>query len=240
MLQHYLKVALRNLLNYKLHSFISVVCLAVGITCFSLMNHFISTVTAGEELPHYERRVNFRFSSPQSEANVFCRKADVDFLEGQELSGIDMLVASSYEEKTEVTVIDRQQRELPLLVQCRCVSPSYFAYHDKKLQNGNKEITAPDEVIISREFARKVFGKEDPTGLVIHLEVEESRLPNRIKDYRIVNVVESEDASGKVQGVDCYFPLSMNPYRILNVSAILSGQTTVESLNKQLDKITQA
>ena len=34
MITHYLKVALRNLLKYKAHSFISAICLAIGITCF--------------------------------------------------------------------------------------------------------------------------------------------------------------------------------------------------------------
>ena len=38
MITHYLKVALRNLLKYKAHSFISAICLAIGITCFCLTN----------------------------------------------------------------------------------------------------------------------------------------------------------------------------------------------------------
>jgi len=52
MIKHYLKVALRNLLNYKAHSLISVICLAVGITCFSVANHFINSVTDSDELPN--------------------------------------------------------------------------------------------------------------------------------------------------------------------------------------------
>ena len=40
MITHYLKVALRNLLKYKAHSFISAICLAIGITCFCLTNYF--------------------------------------------------------------------------------------------------------------------------------------------------------------------------------------------------------
>ena len=45
MITHYLKVALRNLLKYKAHSFISAICLAIGITCFCLTNYFIDIVT---------------------------------------------------------------------------------------------------------------------------------------------------------------------------------------------------
>ena len=57
MITHYLKVALRNLLKYKAHSFISAICLAIGITCFCLTNYFIDIVTAQTDLPDYERRV---------------------------------------------------------------------------------------------------------------------------------------------------------------------------------------
>ena len=53
MITHYLKVALRNLLKYKAHSFISAICLAIGITCFCLTNYFIDIVTAQTDLPDY-------------------------------------------------------------------------------------------------------------------------------------------------------------------------------------------
>ncbi len=36
MLQHYLKIAIRNLLKYKTQSFISIIGLAIGFTCFAL------------------------------------------------------------------------------------------------------------------------------------------------------------------------------------------------------------
>ena len=45
MIKHYLKVALRNLMNFKVHSLISAICLAIGITCFSMMNYFIDAIS---------------------------------------------------------------------------------------------------------------------------------------------------------------------------------------------------
>lgn len=240
MIKHYLKVALRNLLNHKLHSFISAICLAVGITCFSLMNDFIDTVSDREDLPNYEHRIGFTFSSSiQTIADTYCLKDDINYLEEQSLSGIDTLVASSYSSiKAEITVIDKNQQEFPFLIQYKCVSPLFFSYYNKKLKNGNTKIIAPDEVIISREFARKVFGEEDPTGMTIHLETENRYLPNQIKDYKIIDVITSEDKSSKARTTDCYFPLSMNPHLPLSVSTYLTGQATLESLNRQLEKIT--
>ena len=45
MILHYLKIAFRNLWKYKTHSLISVLCLAVGITFFTVMNLFVSRFT---------------------------------------------------------------------------------------------------------------------------------------------------------------------------------------------------
>lgn len=238
MIKHYLKIALRNLLNYKVHSLISVICLAVGITCFCLMNYFIDAVNGKEELPNYEHRIGITFSSSQEAANAYCLLNDVTYLKKQSLSGIDTLIASSFPMETEITVIDKNQQESPFLIKYRCVSPLFFSYYNKKLKKDNIEITAPDEVIISQEFAQKVFGEEDPTGMIIRLETENHHLSNQIKDYKIINVITSEDKSIKARTIDCYFPLSMEPHLPLIVNTYLTGQTTLEGLNKQLEKIT--
>lgn len=239
MIKHYLKIALRNLLNYKVHSFISVVCLAVGITCFCLANQFINTVTDREELSDGERRIELMLSSPQTAADfIHWREEDVTYLESLSISGIDALAASSFTQSAEVTAIDKNQQASPFLIRYRCVSPSFFAYYNKQTINKQRMLNAPDEIILSRAFAWKAFGQEDPTGMIIHLETNDRRLSNLIKDYKIVNVVDEEDALSPLDHTDCYFPLAMNPHVMLSVNTYLTGQTTLENLNKQLEKIT--
>ena len=51
MILHYLKVALRTLLKYRTHSIISVICLAVGITFFTLVWYFVGMVGDLKQLP---------------------------------------------------------------------------------------------------------------------------------------------------------------------------------------------
>ena len=41
MVKHYLKIAIRNLLKYKLQNIISILCLAVGVVCFTVTFHFV-------------------------------------------------------------------------------------------------------------------------------------------------------------------------------------------------------
>ena len=57
MIKHYLKVALRNLMNFKVHSLISAICLAIGITCFSMMNYFIDAHSRNAFLNHLHRNM---------------------------------------------------------------------------------------------------------------------------------------------------------------------------------------
>ena len=60
MILHYLKVALRNLWKYRTHSLISVLCLAIGITFFTVMSMYVSRVGFYRDQPDYERRVHIK------------------------------------------------------------------------------------------------------------------------------------------------------------------------------------
>ena len=54
MIQHYFKIAFRNILKYKTQSIISILGLAVGFTCFALANlwiHYEMTYDAYHEGP---------------------------------------------------------------------------------------------------------------------------------------------------------------------------------------------
>ena len=48
MLKHYLKIAIRNLLKYKQQSLISIIGLAVGVTCFAFCSYTLRTSMAWE------------------------------------------------------------------------------------------------------------------------------------------------------------------------------------------------
>ena len=235
MIKHYLKVALRNLMNFKVHSLISAICLAIGITCFSMMNYFIDAITGKVELSDNNKySIRLSGASSQTAADIYLFKEDFDYLKELPIAGIDTLVASSsYSNGKEITAIDKKQRELPFLVSFQNVSSNYFTYNSLQLKYGNQEITAPDEVIVSRSFARKAFGEENPIGQVIRQETEAAN-PSDLMVYKIVNVALTEEKDFHGKTIDCYFPLSAKSRTPLCIRSRLTGQTTTESLNKQL------
>ena len=49
MIQHYFKIAFRNILKYKTQSIISILGLAVGFTCFALANLWIRMMLTMKE-----------------------------------------------------------------------------------------------------------------------------------------------------------------------------------------------
>lgn len=237
MIIHYLTTAIRNLMKYKLHSLISVICLAIGITCFCIVNYFVGSVTQKKNMPDNERRISLSLVSEENGRDFRFNQEDYAFLEGLKVEGMGCLVAASYPMDAEVTAIGKDGLEQPFIVKYQCVSSSFFSYDDLQLCCGKISLDSPDEVIVSRTFAIKAFGKEDVVGMVIRLESPYEENPESIRDYKIAGVANSEYIQ-KGGTVDCYFPLSMRPDEILSVGSSIEADTSIKDLNSRLAKIT--
>ena len=233
MILHYLKVALRNLLKYKTHSFISALCLAVGIVCYTIVCFFMQEWSKLENLPDSERRI--RITVSQNQNSVF-RTSEIKRLEEQSISGLEYLTIQSFNNSTEIEVIDNEQRNLPFLIGYRGVNSNFFSYNNRKLLHGSRLPEAPDEVVLSHNFASKAYGTANPIGTTIRLANPQSIAKNTIQSFKVVNVVE--DNGLQDPKVDCYFSYEIMTYDALSVKGYLSPKTTMEMLNKSLQSIT--
>lgn len=234
---HYLKIALRNLLKYKTHSFISALCLSIGIVSFSLMYIFIHQINSYADLPHYDRRINFTLTSDQNSVYVPLYAEDIKRLNEQHIEGIDSLAVASYQEVAEINAIDKNQQEKPFIIHYKCVSSYFFSFYEMPLVYGNRVPAAPDEIVISEEFARKIGGNEDPLGITLHIAAAAGRPNNLIKDYKVVNVVK-DTRKDLGLNADCYFPLEANPWAALTLSSYLKEGFELSQLQKQLELVT--
>lgn len=162
MILHYLKVAWRNLLKYKVHHLISVLCLAIGIVCYSLADYFIGRSDYYSSLPDAERRIILRLSSKEQPYDAGFTVEDISRMEEWSVDGLTALSVESYSRSTEVSVIDHEQQESPFIIEYTAVNPYSFRYEGRKLLYGDRLPEHPDEVVLSRRFARKVFGTEIP------------------------------------------------------------------------------
>ena len=228
MIIHYLKVALRNLWKYRTHSLISVLCLAVGITFYTVMSLFVSRFTGYRDLPHVERRV--WIMGPRT----FLSPDQVGHLQSLHIDEIETLIAGSFvQTQTEVFCIDQHQRSLPYMVRHRLVNENYFSGYNLKVVAGDVRMQKEDEVVIHEKFAQRAFGNENPIGLTISIQL--GKLGN-FENYRIVGVVSGMQYSEEIP-TDIYFPLSFRPKEALQVEAIIKKRISIQAFKERMNQI---
>lgn len=159
----FLKIALRYLLKNKLYSFINIFGLAIGIASFVLIMLY----------------VNYEQSYDKFEGSDTVHRVYMDYLEGDSfvpgdaqtynLSGPSLkkefpevldYVRLYYFEKMTFQLGERIL-EQPL---GSLADPSYFNIFNYPLLKGNKEtvLAQPYSIVLSKSFAEKLFGNENP------------------------------------------------------------------------------
>lgn len=229
---HYLKVALCNLLKYRTHSIISALCLAVGITFFTLVSHFINGVMNQHDFPRSEERISFY--AKKGDNGQTLRWEDASFLQSQHIKGIDSLFAStSSTRNAEVTLFDNSQREYPFLVKYKMTSPNYFACRGIELIYGKHSLMAADEVVVSESFVHRALNGLSPVGFILRVD---AGLPEScsIKDFKIVNVAKVDES---LQLGEIFFHPDVAPKWRYSIESFLNGEASFKDVNKLLGKI---
>ena len=230
MILHYLKVALRNLWKYRTHSLISVLCLAIGITFFTVMSMYVSRVGFYRDQPDYERRVHIR------KENGFMNFKDWEKLKDIPIFEVDSMAVTQYYTSTfELSVIDHLQREMPYMAITKVANKASFDAFGMKRVSGDLSLQKKDEVVISRDFARRAFGEENPIGLTLHwIPLEDGE----IEFYRIAGVVDGFfPLNGNLNKTDVYFPLQAFKDRGLYIESVLKPGISIHQLNERLRQI---
>ncbi|WP_289075111.1 ABC transporter permease [uncultured Bacteroides sp.] len=229
MILHYLKVAVRNLMKYKVHSLISALCLAVGIVCYTLVAYWINAYNSMINM-HDEEVVTFKLEDEDGRWSLFT-PVDVERIEDLHIDGLSDITVKFPSRQAEIDVIDKDQKEKPFLVNYTVVNGNTFSFYGLDLLYGNRIPEKKDEVVISRSFAEKAFGQDNPIGAVIHLTESVYDFDKGIRDYKVVNVAEDNWAFPRV---DCYFSYQAFPQGFMEVYALLDDGTTLSELNDNL------
>lgn len=159
MLLHYIKMAVRQLLKYKLHTIVSMLCMGIGLTINGYINLSLKA----------------QFSGPENEIQILIldshvKAVDYKQLEDKRIEGIENLraITYNYSPKTSSVFID-DKYQLPYEVYIIGMNPTYMRtrnsmeHHFYKIIEGRDSI-GNNEVIVSLGFARRVFGKESAIG----------------------------------------------------------------------------
>lgn len=168
MTQHYIKMAFRNSLKHKTQNIITIFCLSIGILCFSIVYYYVNQYTSSpySKLPHYYQMASLEVinNTPGNYSNL--AKKDVAQLEQQPLPGIDLLALSQYGyNEREIIVMDEEEKENIYQSKYTFVNSEYFIFLDMhSVYNHQIPTLNKGEVILSKSYARQLFGKKNPIG----------------------------------------------------------------------------
>ena len=220
---HYLKVALRNLWKYKTNTLISLVCLAIGITCFCMTELMIKhSLGYIDEYPDSDRRVIIYNVNNLEQLKL---------LEAQQLPAFEKLVQFWRAREGEIIAINGNQQEFPFVSKYNYVSGNYFEYKHIRLQRNTQPLQAPDEVIVSESFAQKAFGDVDPIGMILRRGDDKEA-----KSYRIIDVALS-DKFQSMDDTDIYFNISADPRSFFIVEGVLKKGVGINEANENLKQV---
>ena len=183
MIKHCLKIAIRNLVKYKVQSAVSILGLAVGFVCFSLSLYWI----------HYERTYDhFR----QDADRIYMVRTNDEYTEGKISTRVpyslaaylaqhfpDIAVAAPFHLISErISVNDKYQDAV-----FSSADSAWMNLMDIRIIKGNRNFMLPKdnaEIAITEEAAKKWLRTEDPIG-------KEVKMLRRTK--KICAIVQAEN-----------------------------------------------
>lgn len=183
MIKHCLKIAIRNLVKYKVQSAVSILGLAVGFVCFSLSLYWI----------HYEMTYDhFR----QNADRIYMVRTNDEYTEGKISTRVpyslaaylaqhfpDIVVAAPFHLISErISVNDKYQDAV-----FSSADSAWMNLMDIRIIKGNRNFMLPKdnaEIAITEEAAKKWFRTEDPIG-------KEVKMLRRTK--KICAIVQAEN-----------------------------------------------
>lgn len=196
MIQHCLKTAFRNILKFKTQSAISIIGLAVGITCFSLCAYMIRMQsTHNQRIPGYERTY-FLCSAGNNKQEVneqeICYNRFAIAQLKKDFPEIELVCsytnAGGFSRKL-CEVDGENNRKDYHQIEMLLPDNNFDQFYGLKLIYGdwNDIHKQTDAIILTRSAAMKMFGQENATGKTFN---EINDFENKQKTYTIRGIIE--------------------------------------------------
>ena len=192
MIRNYLKIAFRNISKHKLHSFINIFGLAVGLTAtfliFSYVRHELSYDQFHRDADHIYRFIQKLSRAGEPGSNYPININTV----GPEVKEQFPQVEDFVRIKTGGETYVEHEKERYTGISMVYADSSFFTMFDYGLTLGNPRqvLTDPKGAVISSQLAEKMFSGGDPRGEMIRVAQEE---------YRITGVMDEFPATSHIQ-----------------------------------------
>ena len=264
MIYHNLKVALRNLLKYKLQTFISVLSIAVGIVTLAFTHAALSRVKFPliYSQPYYDRTYDVSLSKLHADLDTLAtddagrdRQQDLpvtpDILRALKrdggLPGVEQLAipnGAMYGDMMEWHLCDSTKRRYLLFY--TLMDPDYMRLIGFRSALTGQLIKRlePGEAVISRHMASVVFGEANPVGAVWRETATMHPLPLTIVDvYEDLSTFEGPLSNreiyyclGDIEGDLCGAQSEGQITYAISIDVVLKEGFTPQQLKQEMDK----
>ena len=217
MFRNYLTVALRNIVRHKLHSFINIAGLAVGLACVIFVLLFIR-----DELS-YDKWI--------ADTQNLYRIEKTSYLPGREPFAVArvpfLMPAAMHDRIPEVTAMVRLNYNFmtlfagdhQFLENVAEVDPNFFKIIKLPLVKGDPAsvFRDPESLVLSESAARKYFGSSDPIGQFIrttaNCEATDTECLGRLISLKVTGIVRDIPYNSHIDG-DVFMPNTSTADRI--------------------------
>ena len=194
MLKNYLKIALRNLKKDKVHAFINVSGLAVGLACCLLMMLFVRNEWSYDRF--HERADDLHRAWVLEDYGK-----DQEFFNTVTPIILGPTLAETFPEIEHVVRIatnnDHVRRGETMLTETALlVDPNFFEVFDFPLLRGEAAslFDNPNTVVLTPEVAKRFFGQEDPLGQTLSM-----RIGAAFQDFVVTGLAEASPPNSSIQ-----------------------------------------
>lgn len=206
MLLHNLKVALRNILKYKVQTLGSILSLAIGMVTLATVHSFLQNfrMASINHEPYYDRVYNLRFDSIQKRQSDHSIRINGDIVRAVKANGGPRCIEQGpYAPNgmltggwAEFTLNGKTKRKMPLdAVPLDRHYPNFVGI--RSAITGEKiKVLGPHDAIINEKQAKQIFGDKNPVGESIRLSKDYGNYQLRLVDvYQDLSLTEQNSSA---------------------------------------------
>jgi putative ABC transport system permease protein len=225
MIKNYLKIALRSIIKNRTFSIINVLGLAIGLTCFMLIAVFVYNEVSYDKYPADAKNI-YRLNLSVTGNGDIAVYPNVDLAVGEGIKKAFPEVKAFTRISPAVDFIkydDKQFKEEHLAF----ADSDFLRTFSIPLIEGNatEALVQPNTIVISKAFARKYFGHEEPIGKSLAIGTREAA-------YKVTGVIDKVPDNSHFH-FDAF--LSLSTWHVTNPTWSNLGPYTYLVLDKNAD-----
>ena len=247
MLLHNLKVALRNILKYKVQTLGSILSLAIGMVTLATVHSFLQNfrMASINHEPYYDRVYSLRFDSIQKRQSENSIRINGDIVRAVKANGGPRCIEQGpYAPNgmltggwAEFTLSGKTRRKMQLdAVPLDRHYPNFVGI--RSAITGEKiKVLGPHDAIINEKQAKQIFGDKNPVGASIRLTKNYGNYLLRLVDvYQDLSLTELNMSSSALFYSPCELE-DMDPdqFFAVNLYVVLKEGCTPQQLKAELN-----